>query len=282
MSDEELRIRARRLLTGNVHLEDLDRLFLDQRQRCHGRKHFQEIGDFLAHRNARNKGPVTEVIQDIMTSFRVWSMPMRGEKHSLADIREAGQANLRLMTDEQLLAGCGMRRQTAQTKFRKGVANLEAGSPVSTSESRAVQYLGNRFVWRPAFNAGDLLNDFLHVLHRNGLMVDPPLISSERLKVILALYAISRMHETMISDRGVQAQLFAGASNSYGILEVKLNMNALDWKKPVVAPVCVFMTSLQATEYCDSSLPISPSAENWDSWAYPVELGREGKLCRLG
>jgi hypothetical protein len=282
MSDEELRIRARRLLTGNVHLEDLDRLFLDQRQRCHGRKHFQEIGDFLAHRNARNKGPVTEVIQDIMTSFRVWSMPMRGEKHSPVDIQEAGQVNLRLMTDEQLLAGCGMRRQTAETKFRKGVTKLEVGTPLSASEGRAVQYLGNQFVWRPAFKDGDLLDDFLHVLHRNGLMADPPQITFDRLKAILAMYAISRVHETMISDRGIQAQLFAGASNSYGVLEVKLNMNALNWKKPVVTSVCIFMTSLQATEYCDSSLPISPSAENWDSWSYPIELGPDGKLCRLG
>ena len=47
-------------------------LFLDQRERSHGRTHFREMGDFLAHRSTRNKGPVTAVIKDIMTSFRVW------------------------------------------------------------------------------------------------------------------------------------------------------------------------------------------------------------------
>jgi hypothetical protein len=192
MSDEELRIRARRLLAGKLQLEDLDRLFLDQRQRCFGRKHFQEIGDFVAHRSERNQGPVTAVIQDIMTSFRVWSMPMRGETHKLADIKEAGEANLRLLTDEKIQTGCGMGRQTAQAKFRKGVAKLERGASLSNSEVAAMQYLGNRFVWRPAFSDNDLLADFTEVLTRNGLMPDKPQISVERLSAVLALYAFAR------------------------------------------------------------------------------------------
>jgi hypothetical protein len=281
MSDEELRIRARRLLTGNIHLEDLDRLFLDQRERCHGRKHFREIGDFLAHRSLRNKGPVTAVIQDIMTSFRVWSMPMRGEAHKLEDICEAGEANLRLMTDTQIRAGCGMRRRAAETKFRKGFAKLKRGSPLTESEVSAIQYLGNQFVWRPVFTDDDLLSDFVDVLTLNGLFVDPPPMLLERLKTILALHALSRMHETFISDKGLEAQLYAGASNKHGVLEVKLNMNRLDWPKPVVAPLCIFMTSLLAKDFCDSSLPFLPSVIAWDSWSYPIELTADAKLCRL-
>jgi len=103
----------------------------------------------------------------------------------------------------------------------------------------------------------------------------------ERLKTIVALYALSRMHETFISDKGLEAQLYAGASNKCGLLEVKLNMNTLDWPKPVVAPLCIFMTSLQAKDFCDCSLPILPSAIAWDSWSYPIELNADAKLCRL-
>jgi hypothetical protein len=281
MSDQELRIRARRLFAGDVRLEDIDRLFLDQRQRCCGRKHFQEMGDFLAHRSERNRGPVTDVMRDIMTSFRVWSMPMRGKQHTLRDISEAGEANLRLMTDAQLLAGCGLKRQSAGTKFHRGIAKLEAGDRLSDKEVKAVNYIGNNFVWRPAFTDKDLAGEFFYVLSRNGIIPDPPAEMPPSVCTALALHALSRMHETVISHQGIEAQLFAGTANSLGVLEVKLNMNTLEWPKPVVAPVCLFMTSLQSAEHCDVSLPVSQSGLDWDSWRFPIELGRDGKLCRL-
>jgi len=281
MSDDELRIRARRLLAGNVHLEDLDRLFLDQRERSHGRTHFREIGDFLAHRSTRNKGPVTAAIRDIMTSFRVWSMPMRQEKHTVNDIRAAGDANLRLLTEEQLSKGCGARRQAAASKFRKGMAKLETGQPLSNSEERVVLFLGNHFVWRPAFNDRDLLADFLVVLRNNGLIVEDQLRDTAALQRTLALYALSRMHETIIQDQHMQAQLFAGAANDYGVLEVRLDINTEAWAKPLTAPVCIFMTSLLAADHCAPCLPLAQSALDWKNWSYPIELSQTGKLMRL-
>ncbi len=102
MSDDELRIRGRRLLSGDMRLEDLDHLILDQRECCHRRTRIRELGDILTTVMPGKKGPVAEVMKDIITSFRVWPMPMHEEKHTLPDIRPAGEANLRLVTDERL------------------------------------------------------------------------------------------------------------------------------------------------------------------------------------
>jgi hypothetical protein len=216
-----------------------------------------------------------------MTSFRVWSMPMRDEKPTLSDIRAAGDANLRLLTDEQLSAGCGMRRQTIASKFQKGMAKLEAGQSLSASEERVVLYVGNHFVWRPAFNDSDLLADFLAVLRGNRVIVVDQIGDTAALKSTLALYALTRMHETIIQDQNMQAQLFAGAANDYGVLEVRLDINIETWAKPLTAPVCIFMTSLQASDHCAPNLPLPQSALDWKSWTYPIELSQTGKLARL-
>jgi hypothetical protein len=53
------------LLSGRHLVHDLDRLFLAQRDRGHERESFREIGDFVAHRDERQKGLVTQTCRDV-------------------------------------------------------------------------------------------------------------------------------------------------------------------------------------------------------------------------
>ena len=170
MIDAELQARARRLLTGPPRADDLDHLFLNQRDRAHGRASFREIGDFVAHRGERSKGPVTNRVRDIFTSFQVWSLGLRGLVPTLADLRAAGAANLRLLTDEQLQTRIGMRREAAKTKIEKGFRKLEAKRSLSVHEERLLTQLANHFIWRPAFTDDDLVRDFTDVLVLNGVV----------------------------------------------------------------------------------------------------------------
>src|SRR5882672_12565751 len=117
MLDDDLRHRARRLMDGDFRTGDLDRLFLGQRDRAGNRDCFREIGDFVAHRDTRQKGLVTQVGRDIFTSVDVWSLKMRGRDPSWSDISRAAYANLRLASDDQLKAGCGCPRNTARKKL---------------------------------------------------------------------------------------------------------------------------------------------------------------------
>lgn len=96
MLHDDLRIRARRLATGRHRVEDLDRLFLGLRDRDSGRMSVREIGDFVAHRGERQKGPVTQTARDAFTSIDVWSFPMRGRIPS----RSTTTTNSRLLAEQ--------------------------------------------------------------------------------------------------------------------------------------------------------------------------------------
>ncbi|WP_321900400.1 hypothetical protein [Burkholderia cepacia] len=170
MIKTELQVRARRLVEGRATPEDLDRLFLDQRESSHGTESFREVGDFLAHRDQRSKGPVTQRVRDVFTSFRVWSLGLRGLKPTLEDLRAAGFANLSLSTDEELKLGSGLRRDAARQKFDKALRKLTAGELLSQSDMALVGYLANRFVWKPAFTDEALYEGFVQVCMSNGVV----------------------------------------------------------------------------------------------------------------
>lgn len=282
MIDAELQARARRLLAGPVRSDDLDQLYLNQRERSHGRDCFREVGDFVAHRGERSKGPVTQQVRDVLTSFRVWSLRLRGRIPTLVDLRAASTANLRLLTDDQLETGIGMRRNAARSKLEKAFRKIGAGRPLSVHDDRLLSLLANHFVWRPAFTDRDLAREFIEVLVLNGIL---PWQGSDRameLKDVLAMHAISRMHGAGISlEDGSVAYLHAGFANKERVLEIKVDIGYTDWTKPVQAPVCMFLTSLKAETSCSPALMAGADATAWNALSSPLELGRDGVLVAL-
>lgn len=59
MLDTDIRVRVKRILRGERRQYVFDRIFLYLRTRHCGRQSLQEIGAFIAHRDQREKGPVT-------------------------------------------------------------------------------------------------------------------------------------------------------------------------------------------------------------------------------
>ena len=281
--DAELRIRAGRLLAGRPRTDDLDQLYLSQRDRAHGRASFREIGDFVAHRGERSKGPITQQVRDVFTSFRVWSLGLRGRRPTLADLRAAGAANLRLLTDEKVEAGTGLRREAARTRLGKAFRKLEVGRPPSENDRRVLDFLANQFVWRPAFTDDDLVRDFADVLMLNGILDDGDRQRAAGLRRILALHAITRMHGTdIVLEDGSVAALRAGFANKDRLLEIKADLGFKDWTKPVHAPVCMFLTALTPEGNCDPALIGDDAAAMWNAWSDPLELSLDGTLAAVG
>lgn len=279
MIKAELQARAKRLIEGRAKPEDLDRLFLDQRESAHGRESFRELGDFLAHRDQRNKGPVTQRVRDVFTSFRVWSLGFQGVQATASDLRAAGVANLNLSTDDELRSCCGLKRDAARQKFDKAMRKLEVGDQPSQSDLALVNYLANRFVWKPAFTDEVLHEDFVQVSLRNQVIELADLSKLVNAKRLLALYAITRLHGAVIKVAdGHLATLYAGFSNKERRLEVKVDLATDGWAKPVRAPICMFLTTLCADDYCDPALLEQPNPVMWNSWSQPIELGEDRKL----
>lgn len=283
MLDDDLRHRARRFLAGEHDVHDLDRLLLGLRSRCGAQACLREVGDFVAHRDTREKGLLTQVGRDVFTSVDVWSRKLRGLDASWADLTRAAHANLRLASDEQLRAGCGCSRGTAKGRLDRALTKVDAGRRPTEKEVRVLGYLANRFIWRPAFTAAQFASDFEEVLLRTGLMGGDRVELAERTRTFLALHALAVMHgSAILLEGGRRARLLAGFANSLRVLEVKVEIAFDELPKPLFAPVCLFATELCPDAHCEPALldpayPVLPS-----HWDFPIDLGPQGRLVRIG
>lgn len=252
MIDDDLHGRVQRLLSGSHHIHDLDRLFLALRDRAHGRESIREIGDFVAHRDQRQKGLVTQTGRDVFTSIDVWSLSFRGHKPALEDIARAAWANFRLASDRQIEAGCGLRRGTVKGRLKSGLSKLGCGEVLTTQELKVIEYLGNRFIWKPAFTDKQLFGEFRDVLYLNSILVNADIPALDGIRAFLTLYAICCMHgSAVVLDNGIRAELRAGYFNRERRLEVKMQIKFDDAPKPIMTPICMFLTSLQPEALCE-------------------------------
>lgn len=283
MIDDDLRLRAGRLLAGQHRVDDLDRLFLGQRDRHHGKESFREIGDFVAHRAERQKGLVTQIARDVFTSVSVWSLGLRDKKPSKSDIVRAAHANFRLASDQQLKNGCGLRRPVVKRRLESGLAKFERGESITDEELNVIRYLGNRFIWKPAFNDEQLFDEFCEVTRKNAIVAQTDVAALASAKTFITLYAITCMHGSVIQfDSDTRGELLAGFSNRHRLLEVKVQIRFDDMPKPILSPVCMFLTALQPDAHCEPAL-LSFQGE-WlpDVWSKPIEINDQGRLDLVG
>jgi hypothetical protein len=282
LADEDLRRRLRRLLEGGRRPEDLDRLYLGLRGRSRGCPAVQEIGDFIAHRDQREKGMITQTGRDVFTSFDVWSMPMRKLKLELTDFIRAAEANLRLASDGLILQALNSSRQTAAARLKRAIAKLKSDQRPSDAEWAVFSYLGNRFIWRPAFTADQLQTELAGLLVSHHLMDRDDLAQFVTARTFITLHAVTLMHgSAIVLENGERARLFAGYANRDRWIEVKVDIVFHDRGKPIMAPICLFLTDLRAEVHCSPDLLEIPSPIFVDHWDAPLEIGADGRLARL-
>lgn len=282
MLDEDLKHRARRLIAGDFRSGDLDRLFLGQRDRAWGRACFREVGDFVAHRDTREKGLITQVGRDVFTSVDVWSLKMRGREPSWTDIARAAEADLRLASDEQIRSGCGCQRGAAKKRIQSALTKIDRQETPTEPEIRALEYLGNRFIWKPAFTSNQLFTEFRDVLILNGIIGKADAPALENAKAFISLHALAVMHgSAIVLDGGGKARLLAGFANRGRLLEVKVEIVFNELGKPLMAPVCLFLTDLSPEEHCEPELTTMADPVLLNHWDFPIDVGAANRLVRL-
>lgn len=278
MIDQDLSRRLARLLRGERRTDDLDRLFLALRDRASARASVREIGDFVAHRDQREKGPVTQKARDIFTSFQSWlRISVMRESFTLADIRKVAEANLRNATDEQLQNRLGLKRAVAKAVLAQALNKAAKGSRPTPRERKTVDYLGGAFIWNPAFTDVEVVEDLIQVLGEVGLLRQAEHAAFRTLANFIALYVLTLMHgSAVLLENGDRAELVAGFANNLGRLEVKAMLTMSHLKKPVFAPACLFWTTLAGSEHCATTL-----LDDLEHWRAPLEIGLDGKLAPL-
>ncbi|TPW03962.1 MAG: Uncharacterized protein FD125_1369 [bacterium] len=282
LADDDLRLRVRRLLEGGRRTDDLDRLYLGLRGRSQGCPAVQEIGDFIAHRDLREKGMITQVGRDVFTSVDVWSMTLRKLNVGRDDFIRAAEANLRLASDEVIRAGVGSSRQMAAGRLKKAIAKLRSDQSLSHSEWSVFTYFGNRFIWRPAFSAAQLNDELATVFLRSGLMSKEDRVQLATARAFISLHAVAAMHgSSILLDNRARARLFAGFANKDGWIEVKVDLVFHELGKPLMTPICLFLTDLRAEIYCAPELVADPDPIVIDHWSLPLEIGADGRLTAI-
>lgn len=282
MLEHDLKLRVKRLIAGDYRTTDFDRLFLGLRSSAGSNKYFRDLGDFVAHRDSRDQGVMTEFGRDVFISADIWSMKLRGLEPKIEDFLIAATANLRLATDKQVRAGCGVQRGRAKKILKSVNRKIASNKVLDEIETKVFQYLGNRFICRPAFSSEQLMIEFQEVLLRNGFVAKSDLSRLNDVNVFLSLYALSVMHGSAIKlKNGMQAKLFAGYANKDQILELKVDISFKYMEKDLMMPICLFLTGLKSEEYCDEGLIFTDCQVMFDQWNFPLEISDTVKLSRI-
>lgn len=277
MKPTELRQRVGRYLRGDRRVADLDRIFLGLRDRCYGLATIREIGDFVAHRDQREKGPVTDKVRDIQLSLESWLRQGEGRFPDLAAAKRISAANLRTATDAQLAARLGLRRDVVKSVLAQAIKKMEGDrfEKVTQREKSVFNYLAGAFVWNPAFTDEQVVEDLASVLMKAGALLKEEREAFDAGSAFLALYVIALMHDSaIVMEDGSRFELVAGFANSENRLEVKARIELPGWGKPVTAPVCVFWSKLIGNDHCSDDLAATPGA-----WRGAIEINPSGRLA---
>jgi hypothetical protein len=279
MKSTELRQRVERYLRGDCRVADLDRIFLGLRDRCHGLASIREIGDFVAHRDQREKGAVTDTVRDIHLSLQSWLHQSEGRFPDLAKAKRICAANLRTATDAQLKARLGLRREVVKSVLMQAIKKIEANrfEKVTKRERTVFNFLAGAFIWNPAFTDEQVNGDLAGLLAKTGALRPEERAAFDANHDFLALYVTALLHDSaVVMDDGSRFDLFAGFDNEQGQIEVKARIELAGWGKPVTAPVCIFWTRLVGTDHCSDDLSALPG-----KWSGAIEVDSSGRLTKF-
>lgn len=281
LHDEHLRARLARLMSGDLRPDDVAKLYIGKRSSSYGRASFRELADFAAHPDLRNRGPVTDRIRDMRTTFKpMLDRAINGESPPIREILDRAESNFRMATDEQIARfSRGLKRKVAEPLLTSAVAKMRRGAidAMTSAEHQIVVNFGDSVIWNPALRGQDVFDDFKFVMMKNGLVSQADGARMDSAREVVILHAITVMHGAAfdIGD-GLVGELQAGFENRDGCLEVTAAVKLQGYPKQVSMKVGLFWTDLRGRDHVGPKL-----AGRAGPWCFPIEI-RDGKLEPIG
>jgi hypothetical protein len=293
MVDAALSARVQRLLHGQFQVEDLTTLFLALRgPRSGGRQAVDEVGDFVAHRDERNKGIVTQAVRDFV-KMSEYQMARLEKKTPLSlanlppEFLDVLWATFRRLDVKTATTATGLRRKEldrALSDMSKRFMQDHTGAwylawPIQRDQKIA-HGLSRYLVSKPAFDEEQLFEEFAGALISNKLLKNREKAHLLSLKSTIALYAIAYMHNcTLDLGNGTKASL-AAMPNSDGKIAVCVTVPIQDPKiKRLAFRAPIFATSIaHSNECCAPELLNEPKPHVWE---FDLELTNDKKLSKL-
>ncbi|WP_170428155.1 hypothetical protein [Ruegeria arenilitoris] len=281
LHDENLKARVKRLLSGEHHVEDIAKLYAGKRFNSYGRASFRELADFAAHPDIRNRGPVTDRVRDMRTTFKpLYDKALKNEGADFKDVVARIESNFRMASDEQISAITnGRKRQQIKRLVESAAEKLrrdDIGS-ISEDEQKIAVAFGDRLIWNPALRAQEVFEDFKYVMVKNGLVPSVEADALDGIRPLVVLYAISVMHGTAFDlGDGMTGELQAGFNNPESRLEVTTLLTLKGYPKKVSMKLGLFWTDLNARNHVEPALLEHPGP-----WPFAIEV-RASRISPIG
>lgn len=229
-----LRVRTERFLRGEFRMDDLTALFLYARDRCDGRELVREIGDFVAHHAEREKGIITRTTRDWF-AIAGFMMPRFGPggpypvdaQRLPSNAPLFVEAAMRRMDHRTLKRETGLSRSAAERLLPDLLGHLVRNSDntyrldgVTPREWALFVCLASHMIVQAAFTGERLFDDFSATLRSHGLLRKEEMRRFAELKTVIALYAISQMHNCRIVVSESMTTRLSFAPKDVGVLQV--------------------------------------------------------------
>ena len=87
------------------------------------------------------------------------------------------------------------------------------------------------------------------------------------------------MHgSAIVLENGDRSNLYAGYANRDRKLEVKMEIIFTEQTKPILSPICLFLTDLSPEAHCEEEMLDAKTTIFIDHWKHPIELSGGNKL----
>lgn len=231
------KIKAQRLIHGEIRRDDISDLLLFAREHHNGRQSLYDIGGFIAHYHKRDKGLICESVNNWLLSTEHYAhllaasslgipQPPGLPAISIDYLRTAAK----IFDPKKLKNQTGFNQKDAHRilnricdeAFKIGGERYFMPFNISNKEKILVDILLHTLVVRPAFDSKNFTNDFLSVLTQNSIITKNDTNNyGAKISRIANLYAITIMHNSLIKTKcGPGIKLAAGINTSGGNIGV--------------------------------------------------------------
>lgn len=258
-------------------MTDLDRLFLDLRSLGKKYEVIREIGDFVAHRDERDKGVVIKRIKEMQISAKSWLRQKQNIAPTLEEARETAIANLNIVPETRLHDNLRMSKQQARTHYAKAEKKLAAGKKPVGKQEKVFNFLAGTMMWECAFSDEQLIEELAEALIETGSLDKEAKAQFLDCRDFVALYTLSVLHMSnlLMPDKNL-VSLCLREMGETKTLTVKALIPVGHFKKPMFSSIPLFATQLNVAVHIDLGLEDGESIHD-----IPIEIGPNGKLVLL-
>ncbi|WP_132092041.1 hypothetical protein [Caulobacter sp. BK020] len=239
-----------------------------------------EVGDFIAHRDRRDRGETHRYARAMLMCTRAISALQSGDSEGLSVVDIAAQASLRLHDEQTLLDEVGVNKANAASMLgrmrskRYGVKQQGGRRELNQKEQKLLSLLIKEAPARPIFTPERLVGD-LGVMLVEGEIIRPHQLEDfVAIEDLVSAFTVSVMHGSVIgfddgatvglhghSEAGMPVSVWAG-------IEVKPPYPNTPFRIMVPA----FLTRLDSAVHCSRAL------QGIGEWRGTVELNSAGLL----